>query len=145
MRIERSNNSKYYPQEYRSIYFHFGSNLPGLWHHPFPVLNIVLNAWLIPIFGFVAAGYTTLLCYVLYSFAHYYFMRKVCDQYLDGCRVYDPRLIIAIGAGLILLSLLIMVLYNTVIIRYVLLGALGILGILKRKEIIGLIGKMKQR
>lgn len=141
-----------------SIYFMFLYNLFATFEYYFEkthyvaaatmigaVLNIVLNAWLIPIFGFVAAGYTTLLCYVLYSFAHYYFMRKVCDQYLDGCRVYDPRLIIAIGAGLILLSLLIMVLYNTVIIRYVLLGALGILGILKRKEIIGLIGKMKQR
>jgi O-antigen/teichoic acid export membrane protein len=108
------------------------------------VLNILLNAWLIPIFGFVAAGYTTLLCYVLYSFAHYYFMKKVCAQYMDGYRVYDARLIVAVGAGVIVVSMLIMLLYNTVIIRYALLGCLGILGIAKRKSIVTLLGKMKR-
>lgn len=109
------------------------------------VVNIVLNAWLIPIFGFVAAGYTTLLCFVLYSIAHYLFMRRVCNQYMDGYRVYDARLIIAIGAGLIVLSILIMMLYNTIVIRYLLLGFLGIAGIVKQKTIIGLLTKMKQR
>lgn len=141
-----------------SIYFMFLYNLFATFEYYFEkthyvaaatmigaVLNIALNAWLIPIFGFVAAGYTTLLCFVLYSFAHYFFMRKVCNQYMDGYRVYDARLIIAIGAGLIVLSMLIMLLYNTVVIRYALLGCLSILGIVKRKAIISLLGKMKQR
>lgn len=108
------------------------------------VLNIALNAWLIPVFGFVAAGYTTLLCYVLYSFAHYYFMRKVCNQYMDGHRVYNPKIIIAIGAGLIVISAIVMSLYNSVLVRYALLGVLGVLGIVKRKAIAGLLAKMKQ-
>ena len=75
------------------------------------VLNILLNAWLIPVFGFVAAAYTTLVCYVLYSFAHYYFMKKVCTEYGDGYQVYDAKIIAAIGVGLTLCAAGIMLLY----------------------------------
>ena len=33
--------------------------------------NVVLNFIFIRIFGYVAAGYTTLACYILYSVGHY--------------------------------------------------------------------------
>lgn len=108
------------------------------------ILNILLNAWLIPLFGFVAAGYTTLLCYVLYSVAHYFFMKRVCNQYMDGYSVYDARLIMVIGGGLIVISILIMLLYNTIIIRYLILCCLGIAGFVKRKEVIVLLVNMKR-
>lgn len=44
------------------------------------VLNIILNWFFIPIFGFVAAGYTTLACYMGYCMVHYLFMKKVCAE-----------------------------------------------------------------
>lgn len=109
------------------------------------VLNIMLNALLIPKFGFIAAGYTTLFCYVLYSFAHYCFMRKVCNEYMNGYKVYNAQIIVALGMGLLILAALIMMLYNTVLIRYVLLLSLGVLAIVKRKFLISLFKRMKQR
>lgn len=141
-----------------SVYFMFLYNLFATFEYYFEkthyvttatvigaLLNILLNAWLIPKFGFVAAGYTTLLCYMLYSLAHYCFMRKVCKDYLNDYRVYDARVILAIGLGVIVITALIMLFYDMAIIRYALLGCLGILVVCKRREIMGLLAKFKQR
>lgn len=107
------------------------------------VLNVALNALLIPKFGFVAAGYTTLICYILYAFAHYYFMKKVCKAYLDDYPVYNVKIIVAIGVGLLGCIALIMMLYNTVVIRYALLLGLLILAFVKRKTLMDLVTKIR--
>ena len=41
------------------------------------ILNIVLNYLLIPVFGFVAAGYTTLASYIVFALSNYYTMKLV--------------------------------------------------------------------
>lgn len=108
------------------------------------VLNIVLNALLIPVFGFVAAGYTTLACFILYAFAHYYFMRKVIKQYLSGVEIYNVRIIFLIGAALLIGSGVIMLLYKTVAIRYGLLLLILIALLWKRKMLAGLVQTLKK-
>ena len=40
------------------------------------VLNIILNYICIKLFGYMAAGYTTLVCYMLYTVAHYCLHKK---------------------------------------------------------------------
>lgn len=42
------------------------------------VLNIVLNYFFIPKFGYMVAGYTTLFCIAVYAIAHYFVMQKIC-------------------------------------------------------------------
>ncbi len=44
------------------------------------VLNIILNYIFVPLCGYIAAGYTTLFCYIVYSLSHYIFMKKVDDD-----------------------------------------------------------------
>lgn len=109
------------------------------------VLNVFLNAWLIPKLGFVAAGYTTLLCYILYALAHFYFMKKVCDEHLERSKVYDAKVILSIGVGLLTVSVVIMALYNTVIIRYALLLCLSVFAVIKRRIFVGLFKDLKGR
>ena len=109
------------------------------------VLNIALNALLIPKFGFIAAGYTTLVCYILYSLAHYLLMRKTCKECAEGVRVYDARIIIAIGIGLIAVSAVGMLLYKTVVIRYCVLLCLCVLAIWKRRGFTDIMKKLKQK
>lgn len=46
------------------------------------VLNVILNAVFIPLFGYRAAGYTTLACYVALGAAHYIFSQRSCVQRL---------------------------------------------------------------
>lgn len=109
------------------------------------VLNVFLNAWLIPKLGFVAAGYTTLLCYILYALAHFYFMKKVCDEHLGRSKVYDAKVILSIGVGLLTVSVVIMALYNTVMIRYALLLCLSVFAVTKRRIFVGLFKNLKGR
>ena len=40
-------------------------------------LNIVLNYIFIRRCGYIAAGYTTLVCYLCYCVAHYLMMRRI--------------------------------------------------------------------
>ncbi len=57
---------------------------------------IILNFVFIRIFGYQAAGYTTLFCYSVNSILHYFFMRKVCKTYLDNIKPYKVKILIAI-------------------------------------------------
>ena len=109
------------------------------------VLNIVLNAICIPKFGFVAAGYTTLVCYILYSLAHYYFMRKVIRKFLNGIHIYDARIILLLGLGLIVLSFLAMLLYRYPWIRYGILFVIAVLAFAFRKKLAILVNTFKSK
>lgn len=109
------------------------------------IINIVLNAVLIPKFGFVAAGYTTLFCFILYALTHYMIMRKITKAYLDNTKIYDPKIIVALGAALLGGAAVTMLLYNTVLIRYGLLLVMGVVAVWKREKIIGLVKTMKMK
>lgn len=108
------------------------------------ITNIVLNAIFIPKFGFIAAGYTTLACYILYSVAHYYFMCKVCKQNLNGYKVYDVKIILLIGFALMVVSGIMMLLYNHIVIRYSVLALAIIIVLLFKKKIISAFAEMKK-
>ncbi len=82
------------------------------------VLNLILNFLFIRLFGYFAAGYTTLVCYILFAVLHYYFMIKICNTYMEGSRPYDTKLLV-IGSGLfLLLGFAFMFTYRYPIIRY---------------------------
>lgn len=140
-----------------SIYFTFLYNLFATFEYYFnktkwvmvasvigAAANIVLNAIFIPLYGFVAAGYTTLVCYILYSVAHYIFMRKVCIKYMDGYKVYDIKKIILIGLALIVGSAVMQLLYDYFVIRYVVLLAFVVVMFCLRKHIFAAIAEMKK-
>ena len=82
------------------------------------LLNIVLNYFAIKKFGYIAAGFTTLICYVVFVMLHYAFMRLVCKKYMNGYKVYDVRIILAIGTVLLIASALMACAFNYWYIRY---------------------------
>lgn len=98
--------------------------------------NIVLNALLIPRFGYFAAGYTTFFCYLLFSLCHYIFSRIICKAKLDNERVYDNKAIFIISLTVIVASFALIAIYDYWYIRYALLAAFGVILIVKRKAII---------
>lgn len=104
--------------------------------------NIILNAVFIPLFGFVAAGYTTLVCYVLYSLVHWLFMLKICKNQ-DLPEIYDRKYVWGIGFLCIALSIVASVLYRFTIVRYCLiilmLGVGGVVIYIFKDTIIKLI------
>lgn len=108
------------------------------------LLNIGLNALFIPKYGFVAAGYTTLISYVLCSVAHYLFMRRVTKKYMDGYKVYDIKKIMIIGLSLAVASAGMLALYKYMIIRYAILLVFAVVVFCFRKRIIALFKEMKK-
>ena len=109
------------------------------------VLNIILNYIFINLFGYIAAGYTTLFCYFFYAAAHYICMRRIIKKQLDNVKVYDLKIIIAISAVFLGLSALLMVTYNYPVIRYCIILASMIAVIIKRDFFLNTIKEIKKK
>lgn len=86
-------------------------------------LNLLLNSIFIPRFGFVAAGYTTLVCYIFYSMIHYIFMKKICLQ--NGIdNPYYGKKMWGIAILFTFISVVVSYLYRFFLQRYVVIGLL---------------------
>lgn len=106
------------------------------------VLNIVLNYIFIDLFGYQAAGYTTLACYVINDIGHYFFMNKVCDECCDGKRPYNVKIILTITGSFMLSGFVLLFTYKYIFWRYGIIAVLFMAVTLKRKEIIRLLRKI---
>lgn len=107
------------------------------------LLNIGLNAWLIPVFGFVAAGYTTLVSYVVFVLANYAAMKQVLRQEGLADEAYDHRRLCLIFAGFMLLGFGGSVLYRYVWVRYfVMAAALGAV-LIWRRRLLEYLGRLR--
>lgn len=98
-------------------------------------LNIFLNYIFIKIFGYYAAGYTTLFCYFAYAVFHYFFMRKVCKKYLQNQQPYDMRIYLLIVGILFLCGFAFLLCYPYPLVRYSMLILLFGVVVLFRKRI----------
>lgn len=103
------------------------------------LLNIGLNYIFIRRFGYIAAGYTTLFGYIVFAVLHYCFMRKICREHMDNIRPYDPKVIVGIGAGSMVIGFVIILTYNVPIIRYILITAMAAIVFLMRKRIMDVV------
>lgn len=109
------------------------------------LVNIILNALLIPSCGFVAAGYTTLLSYLIFAYANYRAMRKILRQRNIEDTAYNYRGLLLILVGFMAAGFLGVGLYPWLAIRIVItLLVLGIL-ICCRKPILDALGSMKKQ
>lgn len=82
------------------------------------VLNVLLNWWLIPIFGFEAAGYTTLVSYIAFAVANYYTMRYAVKDKPFSIEAYDIKALLTVLAVFMALSFAATALYNYPLIRF---------------------------
>lgn len=100
------------------------------------ILNIILNRIFIRQFGYLAAGYTTLACYLFYCFFHYCAMKIILKKELNGIRIYNIKTVLTTSIAFIALCGSFMLLYNHTAVRYGILGGSAILIFLFRKHII---------
>ena len=109
------------------------------------LLNVVLNALLIPVFGFIAAAYTTLISYVAFTVMNYYYYKKMLKEKGIADDLYNMKLMILILLAYTVLSYAIMLTYNNNTVRYVII-VIGILGVLVNvKRIMGLVKTMMNK
>lgn len=109
------------------------------------IINIVLNSIFINIFGFIAAGYTTMVCYIMYAIFHYCFMRYILRKQNINVHIYSyGKIWVAAFCGCVL-SIGIILLFPYFFIRVGLLFIICIFAIINRKSIINYIIKIKNK
>ena len=108
------------------------------------VVNVVLNYVFIPKFGFVVAGYTTWLSYILFAFANYLAMKKIFIKKNIENNLYNYKALIGIMIGFTILGFVGVGLYNYLIIRIACLCICAIMLVVNRKKLLGLYSSFRK-
>lgn len=107
------------------------------------VLNVLLNYFFINIFGYIAAAYTTLICYIVYAVFHYMLSLKICHLYLDGVTPYSSRKLIGYSLLFLLCGFIMLFTYNYPVIRYMIIVVILFVLVKRRKEIFSYLYALK--
>lgn len=106
------------------------------------VANVVLNLWALPLFGYVAAAYTTMVCYGLLAAGHYGYARAlVAKNDLRG--LFDGKRILVCCVALVPVAVLGVFLYPLPAVRYALIALSLVAAYTKRNEIRALVEKIR--
>lgn len=106
------------------------------------ILNIILNYICIPKYSYIAAGYTTLICYVIFALAHFFFMSQTCKKN-DKRSPYNTIFIFIFSIGLTVISLSLLTVYQYPLIRYGLIIVLCVICSFFRKRFVKLLSVVK--
>lgn len=108
-------------------------------------LNIILNFLMIPRFGYLAAGYTTLACYIFNALMHSVVLRRIENTMISGVDVAGINPTLGIGLGLCCLSVVATLLYPYTLIRWMIVGCAMAACICSRKRLIRILKKIKEK
>lgn len=106
--------------------------------------NIALNYVFIAVFGYLAAAYTTLACYVFIAACHFFYVRSLFKR-MEMEPPFSAALFGAAGLALIALGVCITLLYPYPVIRYVLFIAAMVVLFIKRNQLTAFLRKIKKK
>lgn len=107
-------------------------------------LNLILNYVFIKLFGFVAAGYTTFVCFFVYCFGHYLFMERIMMK-KNGEHLIDIKMLLGLVVVLLLFMITMSVTYGSILLRYSFIGLLLVAVFILRKKIASILMVVKKR
>ena len=107
------------------------------------VVNVIMNLWALPRFGFIAAAYTTLFCYGLLALGHYMYAKYLVER--DGLSgLLNGRRILGCCIVFVPVGILGVILYPLRIARIALIVVSLFAVYAKRGDINALVGKLKR-
>ena len=110
------------------------------------IVNIVLNAIFIPMYGFVAAGYTTLAGYLVICAGHYVLMKKcLAMENVKVSDLMDMKIILGISAILLMFTVACSWLYLWNVVRWLLTAVLVIAIIVTRNRWLEFVLNLKRK
>lgn len=109
------------------------------------VANILLNIVLIDKFGYIAAGYSTLLCYILFSVCHYVFMKKVINKNIPNTEVYNMKFIGAFSCVVIVAMVYVLMIYKWFIARWMTAIVLLLALLIRRNDVIRVLKELGKK
>ena len=130
----------FYAQLFINVEFYYEAKNMLVWGSiGSAAINIGLNYLLIPKYGFVAAGYTTLASYILFAAANYFAVRRIAKKEDLDLDFFDMRSLILIFLVFAVLSFLAMFLYNLFWIRWAIIAAVLLSLIIFHKKVIAMV------
>jgi len=100
------------------------------------IVNIILNSILIPNISYIAAGYTTMISYILFAVSNYLAMKRVLKKHNKENDMYHMGGLILTFIGFMILCMLAMSLYQLPMFRYGIIAAVLLGVVLNYKRII---------
>lgn len=108
-------------------------------------ISIGSNFYCIPHWGYLSAGYTTMLSYMLMAIMHYIFFKTIVGSDVCVKHIFDVKFIFCSIVMLLLMGGCSLVIYKFFILRWCIITILIILVLVKRKEIINIIKSLKNK
>lgn len=98
-------------------------------------LNIVLNLFCIKRYGYYAAGYTTIICYLCLSMCHYIAYKNLVKKNLKDVKsIYDIKTILICSIFVLVMMIVLSFTYKLYLIRYIILLLIILIGIIIYKR-----------
>lgn len=131
---------------YANIEFYYSKNKFSMYiSSAGALLNIVLNYFGIKIFGYIAAAYTTLICYVLFAIGHYIYTVRCVFVVENVKNVFNTKRVLTLSIALIVLEILFIFIYDYIVIRYAILAFIIVFVFSNRNRMKGLFSEIKNR
>ncbi len=108
------------------------------------ILNVVLNYICIKQWGYFAAGYTTLVSYMLFCIVHYFNLKYICKKECDNQQIFTARYTVILGIAFLILIFVMMLFYEHSVLRFILAISLCAYGYYKRDFIKWLLKNKKE-
>lgn len=116
--------------------FYYNQNKFTMYVSMFGALtNIVLNYVGIKLFGFIAAAYTTLICYILFAVCHYVYMTVNVKKYLSIEKLFDTKRLVYLSVINIAFGVAITLTYDYIIVRYSIIVIMLFIMFIKKNSI----------
>lgn len=109
------------------------------------VINIILNYLLIPFFGFVVAGYTTLVSYIIFALSNFVTMKFALKKRNLPDNMYDYKALLWLFIVFMVVGFLGVSLYGNLIIRIITTLFVLVLMVLNRNKFIVALKSIKER
>ncbi len=109
------------------------------------ILNVILNAFLIPRYGYIAAAFTTLICYIFLAVFHFFMAEKVLRQHNISIGLFDGKMITGISLFLLISLGTFEYLYTKIIMRYIFIIVILLIIFVKRKYFINLLKIIRKK
>lgn len=124
-------------QQFLNIHFYYGENIVVFVASVFSALfNMFLNYVFINIFGYIAAGYTTLVSYSVVAVLYYITMKKICKKHgIDYRKVFNEKAIVFIIMFFVACTVVLALFYTYPVLRYALVGVVGSYAIIKHRKL----------
>lgn len=84
------------------------------------ILNIVLNYRFIAEYGYLVAGYTTMVSYMAMSVMHYLFLKKITRKHSEISKMFNYRFLFGVSICIVIASFMNLVMYHHTALRYIL-------------------------